>query len=130
MTRRHRKAKIVASGSAASELLEGLAGEPVSKYEFRLYIAGSNLISSRAIEHVRGVCKLLIPSKCGLEIIDLYQQPALAKRDNIVAAPALIKISPLPRRTFVGDLSDTGKVLAGLGILPANIRDVRTDSEG
>ena len=130
MKRRQRKPEIVASGVGSSDLLENLAGKPLLHYEFRLYIAGSNLNSSRAIQHVRQLCSLLVPSKCNVEIIDLYQQPALAKRDNVLAAPALIKISPPPGRVFVGDLSDLRKVLAGLGILLANIQDVRTESKG
>jgi circadian clock protein KaiB len=130
MKRRERKPKIVAPGAASAELLKSLAGQPLLRYGFRLYIAGSNLNSSRAIQHFRELCRLLVPSKCDLEIIDLYQQPALAKRDNVLAAPALIKISPLPSRTFVGDLSDMRKVLAGLGILAANVKDVRTESTG
>ena len=100
-----------------------------ASYELRLYIAGTNLNSVRAIENVRRLCKHLRPSRCDLDIIDLYQQPGLAKRDDVVAAPALIKLAPLPRRTFVGDLSDFARVLAGLGITTAkqNVRNNSTE---
>jgi circadian clock protein KaiB len=71
--------------------------------------------------------KWLRPSRCDLDIIDLYQQPWLAKDDDVVAAPALVKLFPLPHRTFIGNLSDRARVLAGLGITAVN-KDVRTDS--
>lgn len=125
--RRKPEAKIVPVGNG-SGVLARLEGQQAPAYEFRLYIAGTNLNSVRAIENVRRLCKTLRPSRCDLDIIDLYQQPGLAKRDDVVAAPALIKISPLPRRTFVGDLSDIARVIAGLGI--AAIKDVRIKSTG
>ena len=122
------KGKILPIGNGARTLGQ-LQGEIAEKYDFRLYIAGTNLNSVRAIENVRRLCKQLRPSRCDLDIIDLYQQPGLAKRDEVVAAPALIKISPLPRRTFIGDLSDTARVIAGLGIVTA-IKDGRIKSAG
>jgi circadian clock protein KaiB len=128
--RRSKGAKIIATGLRSDGLLEQLSGKPQPSYELRLYIAGSNLNSTRAIEHVRDLCVLLRPSECRFEIIDLYQQPGLAKRDEIVAAPALVKISPPPSRTFIGDLTDTAKVLTGLGITTAKIQDVRRKSKG
>src|SRR3954471_6788411 len=114
--RQKRTDNVVAIGENSAGLLKSLSGKPFSKYVLRLYIAGSNLNSSRAIKEVRELCEGLLPVRCELEIIDLYQQPALAKRDEIVAAPALVKIFPLPRRIFVGDLSDKNRVLGGLGI--------------
>ncbi len=128
MTRRRKpEGKIVPIGGPG--VLERLQGDLADRYELRLYIAGTNLNSARAIENVRRLCKRLRPSRCDLDIIDLYQQPGLAKRDDVVAAPALIKLSPLPRRIFVGDLSDFTRVFAGLGIVVAK-QDVRTKSAG
>jgi len=127
MKRRSKPPEIIATGIGSDGLLRKLSGEPAPEYQFRLYIAGSNLNSARAIECIRGLCAALQPSECKYEVIDLYQQPALAKRDNVVAAPALVKIFPPPLRTFVGDLSDLGKVLNGLGIT-ANEQDVRRKS--
>ena len=127
MKRRSKPPEIIATGIGRDGLLRKLSGKPAPEYQFRLYIAGSNLNSARAIESVRGLCTALQPSECKYEVIDLYQQSALAKRDNVVAAPALVKIFPPPQRTFVGDLSDLGKVLNGLGIT-ANEQDVRRKS--
>ena len=120
------EAKVISIGSK-SGVIARLEGDLAPKYDFRLYIAGTNLNSARAIENVRRLCTILRPSRCDIDIIDLYQQPGLAKRDDVVAAPVLIKIFPLPRRTFIGDLSDTAKVVAGLGIATA-VKDVRTKS--
>ena len=122
------KGKILPIGNGA-HTLGRLQGEAAPRYDFRSYIAGTNLHSVRAIENVRRLCKQLRPSRCELDIIDLYQQPGLAKRDEVVAAPALVKIFPLPRRTFIGDLSDTARVIAGLGIVTA-LKDGRSKSAG
>ncbi len=124
--RREPESKVVQAGNGR-DVLARLEGRPSSLYEFRLYIAGTNLNSVQAIENVRRLCKNLRPSRCDLDIIDLYQQPSLAKRDEVVAAPALVKLFPLPRRTFIGDLADLTRVLAGLGITAA-YPDVRTES--
>ncbi len=126
MRGKKRKAKVVPI-KAPPALIAQLQGNLAPRYDFRLYIAGTNLNSVQAIENVRRLCTILRPSRCELDIIDLYQQPGLAKRDDVVAAPALIKISPLPRRTFIGDLSDFARVIAGLGITVAS-QDVRTKS--
>ncbi len=128
--RRAQHRNVSVAGVNSSRLLDKLSGEPASKYQLRLYVAGTNLNSSRAIQHVRGLCKSLLPAHCEVEVIDLYQQPALAKRDDVVAAPALIKISPPPARTFIGDLSDLGKVLAGLGIVLSRSKDGRFNPPG
>ena len=128
MKRRSHEPDVIATGIGSDGLLHKLSGKPAPEYRLRLYIAGSNLNSVRAIEFVRELCVALAPSECRYEVIDLYQQPALAKRDNVVAAPALVKISPPPQRTFVGDLSDLRKVLNGLGITTAKAQDVRRKS--
>jgi circadian clock protein KaiB len=94
-----------------------LSGKPARRYRLRLYLAGSNLNSFRAIQTVRRLCDEILPGRVELETVDLYQQPELAKRDHIIAAPTLIKIQPRPRRMFIGDMTETGKILAGLGIM-------------
>lgn len=95
-----------------------LAAESGATYALRLYVAGSNLHSMRAIENIRRLCAEFLPGKCELHVIDLYQQPTLARRDRIVTVPALVKLSPPPLVRFVGDMSDSGKILRGLGIVP------------
>ena len=89
---------------------------PARKYQLRLYVAGTNLNSFNAIQNVRQLCGNVLSGKVSLEVIDLYQQPLLAKRDHVIAVPTLIKILPRPRRIFIGDLSDQRRLLLGLGI--------------
>jgi circadian clock protein KaiB len=78
---------------------------------FRLYIAGSSPRSLRAIKKIKEICEREIHGLYTLEIIDLYQQPARAIADQIVAAPTLVRRLPEPVR-LVGDLSDDEKVMA------------------
>jgi circadian clock protein KaiB len=78
---------------------------------FRLYIAGSSERSLRAVRKIKEICEKEIHGLYTLEIIDLYQQPARAIADQIVAAPTLVRRLPEPIR-LVGDLSDDAKVMA------------------
>lgn len=93
-----------------------LSGKPARRYELRLYVAGSNLNSVSAIKNLRQLCDRTLKGRVSLEVIDLYQQPALAARDHVVAAPTLIKLSPSPRRIFIGDMSNEEQLLSGMGI--------------
>lgn len=86
------------------------------KYVLRLFVAGINPKSKKAIENLREVCEEELKGQYDLEIIDIYQQPIFAKEGQIVAAPTLIKELPLPIRRFVGDLSDKKKLLLGLDV--------------
>jgi circadian clock protein KaiB len=78
---------------------------------FRLYIAGSSHRSLRAVKRIKEICEKELPGLYTLEIIDLYQEPARAITDQIVAAPTLVRRLPEPIR-LVGDLSDEEKVIA------------------
>lgn len=86
------------------------------KFVMRLFIAGINPKSKKAIENLRELCDEHINAECEIEVIDIYQQPIFAKEGRILAAPTLIKELPLPVRRFVGDLSDKEKLLVGLDI--------------
>ncbi len=117
---RSRPADSTREGRAAgsrSEFEQQLAEESGATYVLRLYVAGTNLHSVRAIENTRRLCSEYLQGKCQLHVIDLYQQPALAQRDRILTVPVLVKLSPPPSVRFVGDLSDTDKILRGLGIV-------------
>jgi circadian clock protein KaiB len=80
----------------------------------RLYITGASLNSAKAISNIKQICEKYLKGAYQLEIIDVYQQPALAKQEQIVALPLLIRSFPLPARRLVGNMSDTEKVLKGL----------------
>ena len=93
-----------------------LLGNSAEKYVLRLYVAGSNHYSLRAIENTRRLCAEFLLGRYELHVIDLYQQPALAQRDRIITVPVLVKVSPPPSTRCVGDMSDIAKVLRALGI--------------
>jgi circadian clock protein KaiB len=86
-------------------------------YVLHLYITGVTPNSTRAVRNLKEVCEHYLKGRYELLIIDLYQQPELASRDQIIAAPTLIKKYPEPLRRLVGDLSDKERVLASLGIV-------------
>ncbi len=85
-------------------------------YVLRLFITGHTEKSRRAVRNITKLCEQHLHGAYDLEVIDVYQQPELAAQHQLVAAPALFKILPLPPRRMIGDMSDTGRVLAGLGI--------------
>lgn len=86
------------------------------EYVLRLYITGASPNSARAIMNLKEICEKYLKGRYSLEIIDVYQQATLAKKEQIVALPLLIKSDPLPERRLIGDLSDTESVLKGLGL--------------
>ena len=93
----------------------GAASQRV-KYVLRLYVAGTRTCSVRAVANIKRICECYLPGRYRLDVVDLYQQPARAKEDNVVAAPTLVRTEPGPICRIVGDLSDERRVLAGLGI--------------
>lgn len=85
-------------------------------YVLRLYITGATPQSARAIANIKKICEEYMPGYYTLDVIDLYQQPELAQAEQIIAAPTLIKLLPLPVRRILGDMSKTERVLIGLGL--------------
>ena len=88
------------------------------QYVLRLYVTGTTARSSRAITNVRRICEEHLHDRYDLEVIDIYQQPTLAKGDQIIAAPTLVKQLPPPLRKLIGDMSDRDRVLFGLDLRP------------
>jgi circadian clock protein KaiB len=88
------------------------------EYVLRLYVSGVTPRSTRAILNLKAICEEHLPQRYSLEVIDIYQQPKLAKSEEIVAAPTLIKHLPLPVRRFIGDMSKTDRILFGLSLSP------------
>jgi circadian clock protein KaiB len=86
-----------------------------AKYILRLYVSGSSANSLRAVHNLKKICEEHLPDY-DLEVIDIYENPALAREEHIIAAPTLVKKLPEPLRQFVGDLSNTEKILVGLDI--------------
>lgn len=88
------------------------------RYCLMLYVTGATARSLRAIANVKAVCERYLKGHYELEVVDIYERPALARRDQIVAVPTLIKKLPVPMRLLVGDFSRTEHVLRGLGLEP------------
>jgi circadian clock protein KaiB len=95
------------------------AGTSRQRYVLRLYITGNTPRSTRAIRNIRALCEEHLHGQYDLEVIDIHQQPVLARGEQIIAAPTLIKKLPAPLRKCVGDFSDTTRVLFGLDLKPA-----------
>jgi len=83
-------------------------------YTLRLYVIGTSPQSIRAISNIKKICEEHLQGRYDLEVIDLYQQPQLAKGVQIIASPTLIKKLPLPLRRVIGDMSNEERVLVGL----------------
>jgi circadian clock protein KaiB len=87
-------------------------------YVLRLYVTGTTSKSIRAIQNVRRICEEHLRGRYELEVVDLYKNLPLARGDQIVAAPTLIKRLPAPLRKLIGDMSDEQRVLVGLDLRP------------
>jgi len=87
-----------------------------ARYVLRLYVTGTTRSSERAIVNIRKICEEHLQGRYDLQIVDLSQHPALAEGEQIIAAPTLIKKLPLPLRRFIGDMSQTERILLGLDL--------------
>ncbi|MCL4310559.1 MAG: circadian clock KaiB family protein [Actinomycetota bacterium] len=88
------------------------------KYVLKLYVTGMTPRSARAVMNIRQILDEHLQGRYELEIIDIFQQPQLAQGEQIIAAPTLIKKLPLPIRKFIGDMSETERILVGLDLRP------------
>jgi circadian clock protein KaiB len=85
-------------------------------YLFRLYVSGTSSRTSVAIANIRRIGDQYLPGHYELEVIDIYQQPAATKTAQVVAVPTLIKELPFPPQRFVGDMSNTERIVIGLNL--------------
>lgn len=113
MTGKHAKTALEALETASRE-------SGIQLYVLRLYIAGLTPRSQEAVRAITGICEEHLAGRYDLEVIDLYQNPVLAKGEQIIAAPTLIKQLPLPLRKIIGNMADKDKVLVGLDLRPKN----------
>ena len=88
-----------------------------TKYVLKLFIMGTTPTSARAVVNLRSLCERYLDDRYNLEIIDLTEHPELAKSEQLIVAPTLIKLLPPPIRRFVGDMSRKDRLLAGLEII-------------
>jgi circadian clock protein KaiB len=104
-----------------SRKIQAAAGKAsVEKYCLRLFVTGTTPKSLRAITNIKLICEAYLKGRYILEVVDIYQQPALAKREQIIASPTLIKKLPLPLRKFIGDMTNTDRILLGLDLCSTN----------
>lgn len=87
-------------------------------WELRLYVAGQTAKSKAAIDNLQKICEEHLPGRYKVEVIDLLENPKLAKGDQIVAIPTLVRKLPDPVRRVIGDLSNVEKTLVGLQLRP------------
>jgi circadian clock protein KaiB len=104
--------------SATDAFEQALKRSPLrrAKYILRLYITGSSTRSLKAVQNLKRICDEHFPDDYDLEVIDIYEDPEAARAEQIIAAPTLVKKLPRPIRKFVGDLSNTQKILIGLDL--------------
>jgi circadian clock protein KaiB len=92
------------------------AARLTGKYVLRLFVAGATARSHQAVLRVRQLCEVELTAGCKLEVIDIYQQPHLARDNQIVVTPTLVKEFPRPVRRFIGNLTNITSLFAGLDL--------------
>ena len=109
--------KIKNTRNSSNEVFDVSLSAPKEElYLLRLYVTGSTPASERAIINIKKLCEEHLRGRYDLEVVDLYQKPHLAKGEQIIAAPTLIKKLPLPLRRVIGDMSNFERVLVGLDL--------------
>ena len=104
------------TSSATKAFEKALATRPTGKYLLRLYVAGATDRSRQAILRARQLCATELNGNCELEVIDVYQQPILARDGQIVATPTLVREFPRPVRRLIGNLANTIGLYVGLDL--------------
>lgn len=102
--------------TSTEEFEKAAAKEDRATYVLQLYVTGMTPKSTRTIADVKKLCEEHLTGRYELKVIDIYQQLMLAKEEQIIATPTLIKKLPLPLRRLIGDMSDTERFLVGIGL--------------
>ena len=102
---------------ATQALKKPLATRPTGKFVLRLFVAGATARSRQAVLRIRQLCEAELKDNYELEVIDIYQQPHLARDNQIVATPTLIKKLPLPVRRFIGNLLNIADLFVELDLI-------------
>ena len=103
---------------AKPAIAKALTTRPKAHYVLRLFVAGATARSRQAVLRVRQLCAEELKGNCDLEVIDIYQQPGMARANQILATPTLIMEFPKPVRRFIGNLVNTSGLFVELGLLP------------
>ena len=112
-----------ASETALERLEAALAGLSEARYELTLFVSGASSSSARAITNARALCETHLQGRYDLTIVDVNQEPQLARGSRVLATPTLLKGKPGPERMVVGDLSDSNRVLLALDVLVVDRSD-------
>ena len=107
---------------------EAIKDSKEKKYVLRLYVAGATQKSTQSIMNIKKICEEHLAGRYELEVIDIYQQPVLAKGEQIIAVPTLVKKLPLPLRKFIGSMADADRILMGIDLKPKE--EVKPKPEG
>src|SRR5262245_5293287 len=102
----------------SADLEKSLSEASKERYVLLLYVTGMTSRSTAALARIKAICEEHLHGRYDLQVIDIYQHPALAKHEQIIALPTLVKKLPAPLRRFIGDLSDKERILVGLDLLP------------
>jgi circadian clock protein KaiB len=102
----------------SQESNEGKIEKDAETYVLKLYVAGQTPNSLAAFKNLKVICEKYLEGRYSIEIVDLLKNPKLAKGDQIIAVPTLVRQLPEPLRKIIGDLSNTERVLVGLDIKP------------
>ncbi len=97
--------------------------EPIEQaglVELRLYVSNQSRKCARAHANLRRICEQHLRGRCRIDVIDILERPEVAKREQIVAIPTVVRRRPLPMRTVIGDLSNTEKTLDGVDLQATN----------
>jgi circadian clock protein KaiB len=94
------------------------AEEKSVRWDLRLYIAGETPRAATALQNLKNICEEFMEGKYKIEVVDLLKDPQLARGDQIIALPTLVRKLPEPVRKIIGDLSNTERVLVGLDLRP------------
>ncbi len=102
------------------------AAKPNAKWELRLYVVDQSPRSVAALTNLKKLCETHLAGMYRIEVVDLLQHPQLARDDEIVAIPTLVRTLPEPIRKIIGDLSNTERTLVGLQLRPVPLQDARS----
>lgn len=111
------KKKQTATGNKSATAAAKASRVPKKQWELRLYVAGHTEKSVFALANLRSLCERYLKGEYAIEVIDLIKNPQLAKGDQIIATPTLVKKLPTPVKRIIGDLSNTERVLVGLNLV-------------
>jgi circadian clock protein KaiB len=114
---------------AKTQLEQASQARAQERYVLRLYVVGLTPRSTRAIQSVKRICEEYLKDRYELEVVDIKRNPTLAKGEQIIAVPTLIKKLPLPLRRLIGDMHDEQKILIGLDLVPKTASTANGESD-